>query len=265
MKQLFILIILINSLLSANFSARYDVDVSLFGKVGYINIDLKELAGSYKITLIAKTSGTAAALTADRVETYVSEGKIIDNVYIPEKFVKIKKTNHKTRIQTYHFKHDLKKINLIEEKEKLVTSSEFDPISFKIIEKQKIKKEIKEITLERYHTDDVLSSYLNTKNSFNRQKKYILEAVGAHNDEKDVSLYLLDDKQKAEIISHFSSDSARVCNLHVQPVDEDEKTVDVLISFDDDDNLKEAYLGDIFWIGQIIARRVEHKSSCESN
>ena len=265
MKQLFILLIFISSLLSANFSAHYDVHVSLFGKVGYININLQENANTYRMTLLAKTTGAAAALTSDRVETYISEGKIVNHIYTPDSFVKIKKTNHKTRVQTYNFRHAIKTINLVEEKERLVTSSDFDPISFKIVERQKKEKEIKESIFKPYRADDLLSSYLNTKSHFSRKNKYILEAVGAHNDEKDVSLYLLDDKQKAKVISHFSSDAGRVCNLHVQPVDKNEKVLDVLIAFDDDNNLKEAYLGDIFWIGQIVAKRVEHNSTCELN
>ena len=263
MKQIIILLVLTSSLLSANFSAHYDVDVSLFGKVGYININLDEKNENYTMELVAKTSGAAAALTQNRTETYISKGKIINNNYVPDSFVKIKKTNHKTRIQTYHFEHDKKKISFIEEKEKLVTSSGFDPISFKITESQEIKTSKNESILDRYHTDDVLSSYLNTKNSFDRKKEYVLEAIGAHNDEKDVSLHLLDDKQKASIISHFSNDIVRVCNLHVKPVDKNEKVVDVLMAFGDDGHLKEAYLGDIFWIGQVTAKRTDHKSTCE--
>jgi len=255
MKLLIIFLLLLSSLFAESVSSRYNVNVSLFGSVGYIDVILEEKKDTYKMTMIANTTGTAATLTANRLETYTSEGKIIDGVYRPNSFIKIKKTNHKKRVQTYHFNHSKKEITLIEEKEKLVNESNFDPISFKIVSKDVLKKSKNKSKLDIYHENDVLSAFMNTKKSFNKKSNYKLEAVGAHNDKKDVSLHLLNDKQKSKILSNFSQNIGNVCNLNVTPHDKDDTIVDILIGFDNDGHMKEAVLGDIFWIGKITAQR----------
>jgi len=234
----------------------------MFGEVGYIDIVLDENIDKYVMTMTAKTTGAAAALTGDRVETYTSEGKIIDKKYIPDTFVKVKRTNHKKRVQTYKFNHNKKEINLKEEKEKLVNHTSFDPISFKITEEKVKETSVKSSVLEQYLANDVLSSFINTTHSFKEQREYKLKAVGAHNDEKEVSLHLLDDLQKKEISSDFSNDIGKVCSLNVTPHDKNDTVVDILIGFDNNGNMKEAMLGDIFWIGKITAKRIYHKVIC---
>jgi len=264
-KQFVIILFLFSSLMSASFSARYNVDVSLFGEVGYIDISLDEKPDTYIMTMVATTTGAAAALTANRVETYISKGKIINKVYIPSSFVKIKKTNYKYSHMTYRFKHDKKEISLLEEKEKLVTHSEFDPISFKIVQKEVMESSKKNSVVEKYYANDVLSSFLNTTNNLGKQKEYALEAIGAHNDEKDVSLSLLDDMQKTKLTEKFSSGIGNICNLNVTPFDKEDKPLDILIAFDNEGHMKEAELGDIFWIGKITARRAYYKMSCNKD
>ena len=183
---------------------------------------------------------------------------IKNNKYIPNNFVKVKKNNHKQRIQTYLFDHEQKEISLTEEKEKLVSYSDFDPISFEIIEKKVKEKSVKNSILDVYHANDVLSTFLNTVNNFDKQREYVLNAVGAHNDEKDVSLQLLNNMQKSEVSAEFSTNIGKVCNLNIKPFDKDEKIVDILIAFDNDGYMKEAVLGEIFWIGKITAKRLYH-------
>lgn len=264
MKQIITILILATTLLSASFSAKYAVNVSLFGKVGYIDIILDEKKDKYTMTMTAKTTGTAAALTANRLETYISQGSIIDGKYIPDRFIKIKKTDHKTKTLTYSFNHEQKEITLVEEKEKLVTSSDFDALSFKIVKKQTLKKTKSTTVLDKYLPNDVLSSFINTTNDLNKQKTYKLEAIGAHNDKKDVNLYLLDDSQKEKIASDFSKNIGKICNLNVTPHDKDDTIVDILIGFDNQGNMKEAVLGDIFWIGKVTASRIYHNNNCNT-
>ncbi len=263
MQKIIMIFLLTSTLFSASFSARYTVNVSMFGKVGYIDLNLNEKFNKYTIKMVAKTTGTAAKLTGDRLETYVSKGTIVDSKYIPELFIKVKKTNRKTRTQTYTFNHDEKTITLVEEKEKLISSTEFNPMSFKIEQKESIKKTKNTKIMDKYVPDDVLSSFMNTTNHLNKQHSYKLEAIGAHNDKKDVNLYLLNDSQKEKVASDFSKNIAHVCNLNVKPHDSDDKTVDILIGFDNNGNMKEAVLGDIFWIGKITATRLYYKSNCD--
>ncbi len=260
MRMFFITMIYACSLLSMDFSTRYDVDVGMFGKVGYADVTLSESDGKYEIRLVATTAGTAATLTAKRSDTFISKGRIIEGVYLPDTFVKIKKTTRNERIQTYSFDHINQKITLVQEESKWVSRSRFDPGSFKLLKEDVQELSTENSELESYNPNDLLSSYLNAKQSCNSgQKEYILSAVGAHNEKKDITLSFLDGLKKEKAAINFSDGSENIYSLHVQPIDKEEKAVDVLIAFDNDGHMQEALLGDVFWIGEIKAKRVYHQ------
>ncbi len=260
MRLLMITIIFTTSLLAMDFSTRYDVDVNMFGKVGYADLILKEDADNYEIKLTATTTGTAATLTGNRIETYISKGHIIANKYMPETFVKIKKTTRGERVQTYRFDHLKQEITLIEEESKVVSRKTFDALAFKLIEKDVLEHSNSRSILPYYNEDDLLSSYLNTKQSCNAQhKEYDLLAVGAHNDKKKITLSFLEGSKRVKALDNFSKNTDNIYNLKVTPIDKEEKTVDVLIAFDSDGHMKEAVLDDVFWIGEVKATRVYHQ------
>ena len=64
-------------------------------------------------------------------------------------------------------------------------------------------------------------------------------------------------------MANFSKDIGKVCNLNVTPYDKDDTIIDILIAFDKNGQMKEAVLGDIFWIGKITAHRVSENLSCK--
>lgn len=262
MRLLTFTLILAGSLIASDFSTRYDVDVGMFGKVGYADVTLEEGPNHYEMRLVAKTTGTAATLTGDRVETYVSKGQRIAGKYIPDSFIKIKKTNQKERIQTYLFDHNSKTITLTEETNQWVSGTTFDPIAFKLVKSVTKEHSTSTSKLQTYNDDDVLSAYLNTKQSCNaQQKEHRLLAVGAHNDKKDITLSFLDGIQKTRAEAGFSDDTGSIYKLHVKPIEKEDKSIDVLIAFDNDGHMKEAMLEDAFWIGEVKARRVYHQLS----
>lgn len=262
MRLLTFILISALSLMAADFSTRYDVNVGMFGKVGYADVTLNEDAGHYEIKLVAKTTGTAATLTGDRVETFISKGQHKEGKYIPDSFVKIKKTKREERIQTYNFDHKNKKITLIEERSKLVSGTKFDTVAFKVVKVDTTEHSTATSILDSYNENDLLSSYLNTKESCNaQQKEYSLLAVGAHNDKKDITLSFLDGLQKEAAKSSFSDGTGNIYKLHVQPIDKEDQSIDVLIAFDNDGHMKEALLGDVFWVGEVKAQRVYHRLS----
>lgn len=268
MKIFLIALFLVASMEAQNFSSRYDVNVSMFGRVGYADITLKESEGSYEAKLVATTVDIAATLLGNRVETFISKGKIVNKKYIPQSFVKSKVSTRKSITSTYIFNHNEKEVTLIEEKTKLVSRSNFNPATFEITTKD-VKVESKnESILDDYIADDVLSSYLNTKAGCkNEEKFYALMAIGAHNDENNVTLTCLEGVKKESAmlnfkesaILNFSDNTHKIYNLHVEPFDKDESIVDVLIVYDNDGLLNEALLGEVFWIGKITAKRVYHK------
>lgn len=262
MKLIITSLILAGALLASSFSTRYDVNVGIFGNVGYADVSIIEDENTYEIKLVAILTGTAAALTNKRVETYISKGKIKEGRYIPQSFIKMKKTNRDEKILTFDFDHTKKEIRLLENKSKWVEETNFDPIAFKLVKKDVEVRSSKESALESFIDQDILSSYLNTRENCNAQnKEHTLLAIGARNDNKDVSLSFLDAVQRQEIASSFSNDVGNIYKLNVQSIKKDEKPVDVLIALDNDGHIKEAVLGSVFWIGEISAKRVYHQVS----
>ena len=260
MKYFLILFLLVISLYAKDFSTRYNVHVSIFGDVGYADVELKEFGDEYEIKLVANTTGVAATLLKHRVETYISKGKIVKGRYIPDTFIKIKATTKRVRRQTYHFDHEKKEIELIEEKTKFVKKLKFKPSSFELISEDVKKSSKKKSVVDEYKEGDVLSFYLNThKLCSGIEKFYKLKALGAHDEKNNITVSLLNESDKQAVKSNFLGEPENIYNLHVEPFDKDDNIVDVLIVFDNDGLLKEALMDEIFWVGKITAKRVQHK------
>ena len=260
MKKILLILLLTSSLFAQNFSTRYDVNVGMFGRVGYADLIVEEDGENYEVALSTIMVGVAATLTGNRVETFVSKGKIIGGKYIPDSFVKTKITTRKTRLQTYIFDHNKKEIRLIQKKTKIVTDSVFDAEVFEMIYTDTKEISVEESVLDTYMDSDALSIYLNAHTSCDAEDRAIeLIAVGAHNDKNDVTLSCLEGSAKEVAQLNFSEGIENIYNLHVEPLDEDDEIVDVLVAYDYNGFMKEALLGEVFWIGKITAKRVHHK------
>ena len=260
MRVFLIILLLSGTIFAQNFSTRYDVNVGMFGRVGYADLVLKEDGKNYEVKLSTIMVGVAATLTGNRVETFVSKGRIIDGKYIPDSFIKTKTTTRKTRLQTYTFDHNKKEIKLIQKKTKMVSNSRFDAEVFEMIYTDVNETSLEESVLDTYMDSDALSSYLNAQTSCNAEDKTIkLVAVGAHNDENNVTLSCLEGSAKEVAQLNFSDGIENIYNLHVEPLDEDDEIVDILVAYDYDGFMKEALLGEVFWIGKITAKRAYHK------
>ena len=265
MRLILSALLIAGSLLAQDFTTRYDVNIGMFGKVGYADLILKEGSGSYEITLTAKTTGTVATLTQNRVETFISKGKTIDGKYIPEVFFKIRTTDSKEKISKYIFNHKARTVTLEKKTTETINGTKFDVTSFTIVPTHEIEISESSEILENYIGVDILSSYLNTSTAMKASNKdYKLVAIGAKNDENNITLSFLDTVQQEEAKKCFSTDIENVYNLHVEPIDKDETTVDILIAYDNDGLIKEALLGEIFWVGKVKANRVQHNLDSQS-
>ena len=263
MKFLLSIFLLASALFSYSFSTRYDVNVGVLGQVGQGDIIFKEEGNKYEIRTIATLTGMAATLTGNRFETYISKGHIVDGFYLPDTFVKIKKTTRKERIQTYTFDHQAKTVTLLEEKSIWVSETKFDTIAFKIITKDVQEKTSQERILDDYTNQDVLSAYFNAIHSCTlEEQQYKLIAVGAHNDDQNVTITFLEGQKYKEMKEKFAVKEGNIYHLHVDPFNkEEDKVVDVIVIFDKEGYMQKAILGEVFWIGEITATRGLHKVS----
>lgn len=255
MRPLVIFFLILCSLYAQTVNTRYSVDMSVLGSVGYADVDFMKNGDEYEIRLVATATGVAATLLSQRVETFISKGRIIKGKYTPDVFIKIKETTKKRKEERYYFDHDRKEILLKEESKKFYTKLLSSKIRTKVSTNEK--------KLDIYRRDDVLSIYLNTTtNCLNAQGSFKLTAIGSHDDENDITVSRLDKNAKEAASKYFSCDECAIYNLNVTPTkDKDDDIVDVLVAFDNEGLLNEAYLGEVFWVGRAVAKRVYHKIS----
>lgn len=263
MKFIILFFLFYYTLFALEVSTRYNVYATMFGHVGYCDVELHEDKEQYEIKAIAKTIDTAAVLLRNRVETFVSRGKIKNGKYIPDIFIKTKETTKKIRVQTYSFNHNKKEVTLVEEKINIVNKMSFDSKSFKFVLKEVEEKSAKEEILDNYIADDTLSVYLNSKYGCSfTQKKHTIIAIGAHNDKNNIHYECLEGAKRNTAVKNLSdNDLKNIYNLHVEPLDKDDKIVDVVVAYDNDGFLKEGLMDKIFWVGSMRAIRVNHKIS----
>lgn len=106
MKKSIILLVLIlfNINLSAQqIQAKYTITYGSYFDLGVATATINIDKDNYKIRMEAQTTGLARALTNNRVEIYESSGKIINNLYVPHKFIKIKKDDLKKGKRLHFF------------------------------------------------------------------------------------------------------------------------------------------------------------------
>lgn len=260
MKKIFFLFLFVSSLFARESISRYDIYATLFGHVGYCDVYIKEDGKNYEIRVIAQTIDAAALLLQGRVETFESKGIIKEGRYIPQIFIKTKKTTKRTRVQTYTFNHEKKEVLLVEEKVKIVNKTRFDSQNFRLVTREVEEKSRKDEFLDPFLADDTLSIYLNSRYGCDgTQKKHPIFALGAHNDKNNIHYECLTDKKKIIAQQKLKNSEGSIYNLHVEPLDKEDKVVDALLAYDKDGLLQEGLMDEIFWVGSMRAVRVNHK------
>ena len=141
---------------------KYEGGISLYGKVAEADIVLEEdfKKGAYRMKVTASSIGLVKTLTSNRVDTFVSEGKIVNGVYCPEKFTKsVTKTNYIKKI-TYTFDYEQNKVLKETYVEELEKESYYDIYKVKMVYKDKLVKSTQSQSLEM-KKNDFISLFLN--------------------------------------------------------------------------------------------------------
>jgi len=103
-------------------------------------------------------------------------------------------------------------------------------------------------------------SYLNALVSCNtEQKTYDLIAIGAHNDEKSVTISYLEGKERKRVASKFNKNIGNIFHMHIQPIEKNDTIIDIIIGLGKDGHMQKGILGNVFWIGQVTATRASVK------
>ncbi len=207
MHKIISIIILSGLTLFAADSAKYEVSFSIFGKIGEVQMERQFHNNSYLISLAAQTTGTAASLSNNRAERYLSQGEVIDGVMQPDVFVKERKSNDKTRYKIYRFDHENKTVFYQTITEEKVTERSFDVMKMQFSKDEKTVFSHSEALYDYYAKDDIVSLYFNSGNYLAKMQEgesRELHAVGINGDKRKNGAVLITKLEAKESNKSFS-------------------------------------------------------------
>lgn len=226
-------------------SAEYKVSYGAFLPLGKAKALLKIDGNHYEISIVAKATGLAKVLSNNRVETYKSIGKIVDNELVPEKFIKIKETRFKYRKRTFTFDNNTKKVIVKSHKKEQVRklNENFEEYFEKFEEKD-------EKTLDYYANQDILSLFFNLKNkipNFENGKDYELKAVGANKTKGKINVLLPNNR-----IKELKKPNSKHLVAYINQKIFGSKRGELFLSLNKEGFCNQAILKDVLLFGDIV-------------
>ena len=167
-KSLFILVlvfIVMTQIQAKVLDVSYKVDFGIFGELGISDAHLETDGDRYRIEIGLKATGIAKTLSKNRKERHISQGHIVNDMFISDSYKVIK---------TYGKKH-IEKIYSIDHDKKRVIKGSIKKNQGKITGK-------KHIVLDFYSKNDLLTLYFNLPKMIKDRSKaatYEFTAVGA--------------------------------------------------------------------------------------
>lgn len=258
-KIIFLLLITIFSSFSYAqiIEAKYKVSYGKLLDLGVATTTLNTKGDNYSIKVEANTVGMAKILSNGRKEIYESFGKIVDNKFIPEKFVKTKLDKNKKRVRSYTFDYEKKKIlvkTITKGKRKVVNSSSL------IFEYQNYEDEW-ESSLEFFAQDDLLSLFFNINKNISEFKKgeeYTLKAVGANKKTGEINIHMPNKKQLPKLNKVLKTNDTKFIAYINQKIFGSARG-ELYISLNNSGFCTKAVLKDVLLFGDIVGEMTSFK------
>jgi hypothetical protein len=237
MKKIILALAFLSSLLNAKIvNATYEVSYGIFETLGIAEASFETRDdNTYTIRMEARTTGIAKFLTNNRVEIYESHGHIVNGILIPQKYIKIRRTDSKKSTNIYTFDHPNKTVW-----RENIQSDEWD----------KVKNEF-------YASEDVLSLFFNFKNHLKIRQDRAFYAIGGKTKEGRIDVRfphdeaLIEMQEKLEI---FKGDFIKVIlNDRIFSSERGE----LLINLDSSGLCEKAILEDVLLFGDIVGKRIK--------
>lgn len=236
MKLIVLLFVLLSQIANAQVqSATYEVSYGIFKRLGTAEarFEIKE-DQTYSIKIEAKTEGLAKILTNNRVETYESYGSIVNGYLVPQKYIKIRRTDAKKAIKIYTFDHP----NKIVWRES-IQSDEWD----------KVKNDF-------YAPEDILSLFFNVKNHMQNQQDRPFYVVGANKKDGRIDVNFPKDEVLAEMKKKLDTDGGDFLKVILNDRIFSSANGELLINLGNDGLCDKAILEDVLFFGDVVGLRV---------
>ena len=217
MKKIFIILFSLTLSLFGYTSIKhlkYESGISIYGQVGYVDLKLEENfdTQTYFMQATTTSTGLVKVLTDNRIDTFTSNGQIIDGVYKPLKFIKRTTQTDYEKLTTYTFDYENNTVvkSQVKSEYKVISTFNIDTFSHDDERKLFVEKSSETLKLE---ANDYLSLYLNLKHG--NLKVGTVEYV----DKKDEDTLLFLGDNLFEVQKNFGEDNYKISMKH------DEKSI----------------------------------------
>ncbi len=260
MKKVFFTVIFMTNLIYAsNATVQYDVDLSVVGTIGKASMSKVQEDGNYVITLHARAIGIAAEMTKDRSETYISQGSVDENEFIPDVLVVKRETNDKVKYTVFRFDHTNKVVQKESTQIKRVRSKSIDIKTLSIVETEKEEFSFSSKTNEYYARNDIVSLFFNSRHyiaSMSAGERKKLRAVGIKSDEGEVMVSLPTREIKTDDIDKTLVSSNDLFGVAIDKDYFENGKGELLVSLDTDGFPSRAIINNIALYGDVVGKRI---------
>ena len=256
---LFSLFSLLLPVWGATLSGMYDVSFSIFGKIGEADVSLSRDKGRYHIHVDGYLTGLAAGIGNHRREVHDSYGTLVDGVYRPERYTKVRTSDGRSDSVEYLFDH--KSRSILKHRVKKYTRYEkhFDPSTLGFVKTPETVEVRSEETLPFYAANDLLSLFFNVRHFLEeipRGGQNVQHSVGALNDKGEVLISNPSGEKRRNLAKLMPDNQDRLITVVVdQDIFESDKG-ELYLNLDADYLAAEAMLKDVLLFGDIRAKRV---------
>ncbi|MCI4406976.1 MAG: DUF3108 domain-containing protein [Sulfuricurvum sp.] len=236
MKALIFALILFSQLLSAQvLTATYEVSYGIFEALGVADARFETREdNTYSIRIEARTTGLAKVLTNNRVETYESHGHIINGILVPQKYIKIRRTDSKKTTKIYTFDHPNKTVWC-----ENIQSDEWD----------KVKNDF-------YASEDILTLFFNFKHYLKERQDRAFYVIGGNRKDGRINVAFPKDEALAEMKQTLGMESGEFLKVVLNDRIFSSAQGELLINLDSEGLAQKAILEDVLFFGDIVGKRI---------
>lgn len=219
---------------------RYQVTLSVLGKIGEAELKIDQDAQRYEVQLHAKSSGLAAVISGNEEDLFVSRGRVVDGRFITDRYEEHKHADHTKEDAIYTFDHMNGKVTKYKVKNETKLESVFDISTMGIVQKEVNVVSEENETLDHYSYYDPLTVLLNLPVLFNGNSETLIKAIGTVKKEQKITLASLTEEERSAWLHLLGDDHfEQVYMLRVED-QKKQKNYCALIGLDGDSKVSEA-------------------------
>jgi len=243
-------------------SALYDVDFSIFGKIGEAYVSYFHQDGHYHIYVDAALTGEAAAIGQHRREIHESFGILKNGILIPELYKITRSSDHFYNQTFFVFYPEKQRVEEHRLREKDVRHSHFNIHTFTYDTTITRDKSSGMKTLDYYADNDLQSIFFNVKSilaTLRSGDKKVVHAVGGSNKKGEILITNPKGDKRQELAELMPDHENKLITVLINQDIFKSDRGELYISLDDDFLVKEAMLKDVLLFGDIHGYRIWKK------